>query len=100
MSVFHKENTVLLKNKFQAILPTTMLEHFLIINNFVSGVYMYDISDIKYHLQHIHLDKCLFKKIMIKIAYIYVSITVSLLQLIYISWVRGNSQHLMLANPE
>ena len=40
MSVFHKENTVLLKNKFQAILPTTMLEHFLIINNFCASIIM------------------------------------------------------------
>ena len=37
---FHKENTVLLKNKFQGIMPTTMLASLINLNSLVSDVYI------------------------------------------------------------
>ena len=46
------------------------------------------------------LSKTLFNKNMIKIGDVYVSITVYLLQIIYICLGSGNRQHQMLANPE
>ena len=41
-----------------------------------------------------------YSKIMIKITYIYVSITVSLIKFIYLRWGIKKIQHLMLDNPE
>ena len=52
---FHKENTALLKNKFQGILTTTILSYLVFHNNLISDLYMDDISDIKYQLHHLHL---------------------------------------------
>ena len=100
MLVFHKLNTVLLNNKFQVILPTTMLEYFVVHNIFFSDVYMEDTSKMKYQLNHTHLDQYFIQQSIIKYSNIYVSITVYLLWLICISWGRGNSQHSMLANTE
>ena len=36
--IFHKENNVLLKNKYQGIIPTTMLASLVFSNSFVSEV--------------------------------------------------------------
>ena len=92
------EYTVLLKNKYQGILPTTMLSYLVIHNCFVSGVFMEDIADMKYQLHYIHLVKDFIKpkhikQRIIKISKVCVRITVSLLHNIYICWGRGNIQH-------
>ena len=57
MLSFHKENTFLLNNKCQVILPKTMLEYFEIHSSFVSDVYMEDIPGIICQLHHLHLEK-------------------------------------------
>ena len=46
MLAFHKENTVLRKNKSQWILSTTMFSSLVNINSFVSDVYMDNKDDI------------------------------------------------------
>ena len=52
----HKENTILLNNKCQGILPTTMLEYLIIHNIFVFDVYMENIADMKFQSHHLHLE--------------------------------------------
>ena len=47
MLYFPKENTVLLNNKFQLILATTMLSYLVINNIFVSDLYTEYIADMK-----------------------------------------------------
>ena len=53
----HKENTILLKKKYQLILPKNMLVSLVIQKSFVSDVYMDDISGIKYQPYHLHLEQ-------------------------------------------
>ena len=88
---FHKGKTALLNNTCDGILPTNMPESLLIHNILVSGVYMDDITNTKYLLHHLHLVGNLFQQRHDKISDIYVSITASLLQLIYILCVREES---------
>ena len=40
------------------IFPTTMLEYLVIRNSYVTTVYMETISNIKYQLDHFHLEEC------------------------------------------
>ena len=77
-----------------------MLSSSVIINRFVSDVYMEDITNMKCQLRRLHSDKYFLQKHMIKIANIYGNINVHLLRFIYISWVRENIQHSTLANLE
>ena len=53
---FSKENNALLRNKYQVILPETMLEYLAIHNSFFSVVYMEDIPDMNCQLYHLHLE--------------------------------------------
>ena len=57
MLALHKETTVLIKNKYQGIIPTTMLAPLLINNSFVSDVYMDDISGMIYQLHHLNFEQ-------------------------------------------
>ena len=57
MLAFYKENTVTVKNRFQGILPTTMLTSLIIHNHFVSDVHMEDMTDMKCQLRHLNLEK-------------------------------------------
>ena len=75
-----------------------MLAYLEILNSFSSGIYMDDIADMICQIHHVHLYKYLILENMIKISDIFVSITVSLLQLIYIIWVRKNTQTYLLPN--
>ena len=77
---------VLIKKKCQGILPTNISASLVNLNSFVSGVYLYYIADMKYQLHHLHLERDFIQQKMIKIADIYINITVSILQLIYIIW--------------
>ena len=53
---FHKENTALLKIKFQWILITTMLEYLVIQNSFISCAFVYDIANMKCELNFLNLE--------------------------------------------
>ena len=67
----------------------------------VSNVYMYDIADMICQIYQIYIWRIIiFNNDMILIANIYVFITVSIIQLIYIHQGWKNSQHYMLANPD
>ena len=66
MLAFHKENTSLLNNKFQVIVPTTVLASFVNIKFFVSDVYMDDISDMTCKLHHFHLEHYFIQKQQLK----------------------------------
>ena len=63
MLYFHNENTVLLKNKRQVILPLNMLASLAIHNSFVSDVYMDDISAMVCQIHHLHLKQYFIKNI-------------------------------------
>ena len=54
---FIKENTVLLRNKYQGIRPTNMLESLVNQNSSVSDSYMEYIPDMIFQLHHLHLEQ-------------------------------------------
>ena len=70
-----------------------MIESLVTNSSFVSDIYMEYLSDMKCRLHYLHLDQFCIQQKHDKIADIYVSITVSLLQLIHILVGTGNSQH-------
>ena len=78
----------MLNNKCQGIPPTAILVCLVIDNCFVSDVYMEYIDDRKFQLHHLHLEQYFIQQNMIKVSDIYVRITVSILQFVYISWGR------------
>ena len=53
------DNTVLLKNNLQGIMPTTTLSSLVIKNTLVSDVCMEYVADMKCELHHINLEKYL-----------------------------------------
>ena len=73
-----------------------MLASLEIHNSFAFDIYMDDKADMIFHLYHSHLEQYFIQQK----SDIYVSIIVSLLQLIHIFGVRENIQHSMLANTE
>ena len=69
-----------------------MLSYLVIINSFVSDLYMKYIANMKCQLHHIHFEHCFIEQNQQTKSEIYVSIPVYLLQFIYIYWGRENSQ--------
>ena len=78
----------MLNKKCQGIPPTDILVCLVIDNCFFYDVYMEDIDDRKFQLHHLHLEQYFIQQNMIKVSDIYVRITVSILQFVYISWGR------------
>ena len=100
MLALQNEITVLLRNKYQEILPIPMVLS-LVIHNIFSLVYtqkMYPTWNVIFAINI--WGNILFNKNMIKLSNIYVSIIFSLLLLMFICWGMENIQHSMLANPE
>ena len=98
MLYYHKEVTALLNNKFQVIMSTTMLSYLVIYNSFFPDEYMVDIDNMKCQLHYLNLEQYYILENMINIYGSCVSITVYLLELIYIRWIRVNNQHLIIYN--
>ena len=67
--------------------------------SFITYLYTKDIYDTEFQLHSIYLEKKLYNKTKKAISVIYVSITVSLLQFIYIYWYKYNIQYSMLDHP-
>ena len=76
---FCKKNTVLLKNKRQGIMPTTMLKYLVIHNSFVSEVYIEYKADMICHHHHLYYEQYFIQQNIIKLMTLNVIITVSLL---------------------
>ena len=65
-----------------------MLAYLVIINSFVSDIYMKDIADMKFQIHRIKLDQLFIQQNQQTLSEIYVRILVSLLQFLYICWGR------------
>ena len=63
-----------------------MFKSLVIHNSFVSDAHTEDISENKFQLHHLHFEKYFIQQKHDKNSNFYVSITVYLLQLIYICW--------------